>query len=99
MLRRERATRKALVRARQIAAVCAVLAIGAAVSAVFGYVSMKRAQEAEARAHQARQMAEEYWARDRHRAEGILCLSGRCAEHIRASLGTSVPVVALSELL
>ncbi len=45
---RERATRKALVRARQIAAVCAVLAIVAVGGAVFGYVSMKRAQEAEA---------------------------------------------------
>ena len=55
---REHATRKALIRARKIAAVCAVLAIGAAVSAVFGYVSMKRAQEAEAKAQQTRQMAE-----------------------------------------
>ena len=55
---RELATRKALVRARQIAAVCAVLAIGAAGSAVFGYLSMKRAQEAELRAQQTRQMAE-----------------------------------------
>ena len=45
-------------RARQIAAVCAVLAIGAAGSAVFGYVSMKRAQEAELKAQQTRQMAE-----------------------------------------
>ena len=55
---REAATRKALVRARQIAAVCAALAIGAAVSAVFGYLNMKRAQEAEARAQQTRAMAE-----------------------------------------
>ena len=47
---RERATRKALVRARKIAAVCAVLAIVALGSAVFGYFSMKRAQEAEAKA-------------------------------------------------
>jgi tetratricopeptide (TPR) repeat protein len=56
---RELATRKALVRARQIAAVCAVLAIGAAASAVFGYVSMKRAQQAEARAQETRAMAEQ----------------------------------------
>jgi len=56
---RERATRKALVRARQIAMVCAVLAIGAVGSAVFGYFSMKRAQEAEARAEQTRLMAEQ----------------------------------------
>ena len=37
---RERATRKALVRARQIAGVCAVLAVGAIVGAIFGYVGM-----------------------------------------------------------
>jgi tetratricopeptide (TPR) repeat protein len=55
---RERATRRALVRARQIATVCAVLAIGAAASAVFGYFGMKRAQEAELEAQQTRQLAE-----------------------------------------
>jgi hypothetical protein len=55
---RERATRKALVRARQVAAVCAVLAVGAIASAVFGYVSMKRAQRAEALAQQTRTLAE-----------------------------------------
>ena len=55
---REIATRKALVRARQIAAVCAVLAIGAAASAVYGYFATKRAEQAEARAQHVRQMAE-----------------------------------------
>ena len=55
---RERATRKALVRARQVAAVCAVLAIGAAASAIFGYASMKRAQRAEAQAQKTQQLAE-----------------------------------------
>jgi tetratricopeptide (TPR) repeat protein len=55
---RERATRKALVRARQIAAVCAVLAVGAVASAIFGYQSSKRAQLAEAQAEQTRAMAE-----------------------------------------
>ncbi len=55
---RELATRKALVRARQIAAVCAVLAVGALGSAVFGYLSMKRAQQAELQAQQTRLMAE-----------------------------------------
>ena len=55
---RELATRKALVRARQIATACAVLAIAAAGSAVFGYFSMKRAQEAEAKAEQTRLLAE-----------------------------------------
>ena len=53
------ATRKALVRARQIAAVCAVLAVAAAGSAVFGYFGMKRAQEAELKAQQTRQLAEQ----------------------------------------
>jgi len=56
---REAATRKALVRARQVAAGCAVLAVVAAGSAVFGFMSMKRAQEAEARADATRQMAEQ----------------------------------------
>jgi hypothetical protein len=55
---RELATRKALVRARQVAAICVVLAIGALGSAVFGYLNMKRAQEAELRAQQTRQLAE-----------------------------------------
>ena len=55
---RERATRKALVRARQIASVCAVLAIGAAAGAIFGYLGMKRAQDAEAKAQATRAMAE-----------------------------------------
>ena len=55
---RELATRQALVRARKIATVCAVLAVGAAASALFGFVSMKRAQDAEAKAQQTRQMAE-----------------------------------------
>ncbi len=55
---REAATRKALVRARQVAAACAVLAIGAIGGAVFGYVNMKRAQEAEAKAESTRAMAE-----------------------------------------
>ena len=52
------ATRKALVRARQVAVVCGVLAIGAIASALFGYESMKRAQQAEARATETRAMAE-----------------------------------------
>jgi len=55
---RERATRKALIRARQIAAACAVLAVVAAGGAAFGYLNMKRAQEAELKAQQTRAMAE-----------------------------------------
>jgi hypothetical protein len=55
---RERATRKALIRARQIAIGCAVLAVVALGGAVFGYLNMKRAQEAELKAQQTRAMAE-----------------------------------------
>ncbi|MGE5088899.1 MAG: hypothetical protein ACM3QY_07215 [Candidatus Levyibacteriota bacterium] len=55
---RERATRMALVRARQIAAVCAVLAIGAIAGAIYGYESAKRAQRAEAQAQQTRELAQ-----------------------------------------
>ncbi len=55
---RERATRQALVRARKIAAACGVLAVVAVAGAIFGWFSMKRAQEAEAQAEQTRLMAE-----------------------------------------
>jgi tetratricopeptide (TPR) repeat protein len=56
---REIATRKALVRARQIATACALLAIVAGAGAVFGYFGMKRAQEAELQAQATRAMAEQ----------------------------------------
>jgi tetratricopeptide (TPR) repeat protein len=55
---RELATKQALVRARQIAIGCAALAVVAAGGAIFGYVSTKRAQEAELKAQQTRQMAD-----------------------------------------
>jgi tetratricopeptide (TPR) repeat protein len=55
---REAATHRALVRARQVAAVCIVLAIAAIGSAVFGYVSMKRAQRAEVAAKETRALAD-----------------------------------------
>ncbi|HEX7270586.1 MAG TPA: hypothetical protein VF420_00410 [Casimicrobiaceae bacterium] len=55
---RERATRKALIRARQIAAGCAVLAIIAIGGTIFGYISTKRAQQAELQARQTRALAE-----------------------------------------
>ena len=55
---REAATRRALVRARTIAAVCAVLMVVAAASAVFGWVSMQRAKKADLQAQQARSDAE-----------------------------------------
>jgi len=63
---RELAARRALVRARQVATVCIVLAIGAAAAALFGYVSANRARHAELMAHeigaaadQARRQAEQ----------------------------------------
>ena len=55
---REAATRKALVRARMIASVCAVLALIAVVSAVFGYIATERARKADVQAQQARNDAE-----------------------------------------
>jgi hypothetical protein len=55
---RERDTRKALVRARQVATICGVLALAAIASAFFGYESMRRAQKAEAQAQQTRTLAE-----------------------------------------
>jgi hypothetical protein len=55
---RERATRRALVRARKIATVCVVLAIGAVASAIFGYVGARRAEVAESEAKQTRLMAD-----------------------------------------
>ncbi|HEX8741006.1 MAG TPA: hypothetical protein VF925_12810, partial [Casimicrobiaceae bacterium] len=55
---REAATHKALVRARQVAAVCIVLAIGAVAGAIFGYTSMKRAQRAEVAAQETRRLAD-----------------------------------------
>jgi hypothetical protein len=55
---REASTRRALVRARQVAAGCAVLSVVAIGGAFFGYVNMKRAQEAETNAQQTRLQAE-----------------------------------------
>ncbi len=56
---RELAARRALVRARQVATVCIVLAVGAAAAAVFGYVSARRAQRAEQAAQEIRAAAEQ----------------------------------------
>jgi hypothetical protein len=55
---RETATRRALVRARTIAAVCAVLMVVAAASAAFGWVNYRRAHVADAEAQLARALAE-----------------------------------------
>jgi hypothetical protein len=55
---REQATRAALVRARKIATGCAVLAVVAVASAIWGFISTNRAKEAEAQAHETRRLAE-----------------------------------------
>ena len=55
---RAAATRRALIRARQVAAVCIVLAVGAVAAAVFAYWSSQRAKRAEDVAQQARVQAE-----------------------------------------
>jgi tetratricopeptide (TPR) repeat protein len=56
---RELAARRALVRARQVASVCAALAIGALVAAVLAYFSTQRAHNAERLAEQTRGQAEQ----------------------------------------
>jgi hypothetical protein len=56
---RELAARRALVRARQIAAGCIVLALAAVAAAILAYVSTQRAQRAERRADQTRAQAEQ----------------------------------------
>ena len=55
---RERATRKALIRARQIAIGCAALSVVAVASAIYGYISAQRAQEAENEAVKTRAVSE-----------------------------------------
>jgi tetratricopeptide (TPR) repeat protein len=56
---REEATRRALVRARKIAAGCAVLAVIAVVAGLYGYVSAQRAHRAEVAADKTRELAEQ----------------------------------------
>lgn len=56
---REAATRRALVRARTIAAVSVGLMLVAGASAVFGWVNFNRARIADAEAQQARQLADQ----------------------------------------
>ena len=56
---RAQRTRTALIRARQIATVCIVLAIGAIAAAVFAYFSSERAKRAEATAQTSRTQAEQ----------------------------------------
>src|ERR1700722_1962926 len=56
---RELAARHALVRARKVASVCAVLAIGAMLAALLAYLSTQRAHRAEHVAEQTRSAAEQ----------------------------------------
>jgi len=56
---RELAARRSLVRARQIAGVCTVLAIGALAAAVLAYISNERAQRAERKAQETRIAADQ----------------------------------------
>jgi hypothetical protein len=53
------ATRRALVRARTVAAVSVVLMVVAGASAIFGWVNFNRARVADAEAQQARQLADQ----------------------------------------
>jgi hypothetical protein len=55
---REQTTRRALVRARQIAIGCGLLAVVAVAASVFGYINMTRAQHTRAMAESARGQAE-----------------------------------------
>jgi hypothetical protein len=55
---REAATHRALVRARMVAGVCAVLMVIAVASAVFGWVNLRRARAADAEAQKIRVLAE-----------------------------------------
>jgi tetratricopeptide (TPR) repeat protein len=63
---RELAARHALVRARQVASVCAVLAIAAVFAAVLAYLSTQRAHRAERLADQTRAAAEQARAGAEH---------------------------------
>jgi hypothetical protein len=56
---RELAARRSLVRARQIAGVCTVLAIGALAAAVLAYISNERAHRAEREAEETRVAADQ----------------------------------------
>ena len=55
---REEAQHRALLRARMVAAVCAVLMVVAAASAVFGWVNLGRARAADTEAQKSRALAE-----------------------------------------
>ena len=63
---RELAARRALVRARQVASICVVLAVGAVGAAIFGFVSTRRAERAERDAQQTRAVALQARAQAEH---------------------------------
>jgi hypothetical protein len=56
---RELATRKALTRARRIAAVAVVIMLAAIGSAIFGWINLRRAEKADAEAQAARRLTEQ----------------------------------------
>ena len=55
---REAATQRSLVRARTVAAVCAVLMLAAGGSAIFGWINLRRARQAEAQTQKAQVLTE-----------------------------------------
>ena len=86
---RERATRAALVRARKIAIVCAVLSVLALAGAVFGFVAMKRAQDAE-----PRRMRRGTWPSRRAarpRSSSAICSTISTSSSSRSAGSTSSP--------
>jgi hypothetical protein len=63
---RERSTRRALVRARQVAIACTVLTVFALAAAVFAYFTGQRAHRAERKAQEIRAMAEQARSQSEH---------------------------------
>ena len=55
---REAASQRALVRARMIAGICAILMVIAGASAIFGWINLRRARTADAEAQTSRALAE-----------------------------------------
>ena len=79
---RELSARRSLVRARQVAVVCTVLAIGALAAAVLAYISNERAHRAERQAEDTRAAAEQA----RGQAEHLLAyLSDDFARELESS--------------
>jgi len=88
---RELSARRSLVRARQVAVVCTVLAIGALAAAVLAYVSNGRAHQAERQAEDTRAAAEQA----RGQAERLLAY---LADDFARELETSGRLDVVAEL-